>query len=158
LVAANATIESYRAGESYQASASIEAPISSSTPAFAPAVRRSAGDSREHEYEDYFTSGDLIVCIPPNPPNNAFIRLYRLNIDMHWERIPGSLTSHSPDGRLKVDGLPVDQSSFGAAGHPYRIELVNDGTIVKSIGNFQSGEPEFRIYPGTDNIVTWDCP
>ena len=61
----------------------------------------------------------------------------------------------SPDGHLKIDGLPVD-SSFGSGGNPYRVELWDAGSMVAAVGNVV-GEPPFLLLPNTDNYTPWQC-
>ena len=102
--------------------------------------------------------GNLVTCAPPNPPHNAWIWLYRLDGNEHWQRISKGIGAIDPSGRLKIDGLPVDVDRFGTRGEPYRIELVIDGRVVESTGNFQAGEPEFRLFPDRDNATSWPCP
>jgi len=101
--------------------------------------------------------GNLVTCLPPNPPNNAWIWLYRLDGD-NWYRISKGIGTIDHTGYLKINGLPIDITRYGGRGELYRIEKVIDGTIVASTGNFQEGEPEFRIYPGRDNYTSWSCP
>ena len=102
--------------------------------------------------------GNLVTCAPPNPPHNAWIWLYRLDGNEHWQRISKGIGAIDPSGRLKIDGLPVDVDRFGTRGEPYRIELVIDGRVVESTGNFQAGEPEFRLFPDRNNATSWPCP
>jgi hypothetical protein len=103
--------------------------------------------------------GNLITCVPPNPPHYAWIKVYRLEADGTWVRvIPKGVGSIVPSGYLKIDGLPVDIYRYGGAGHPYWIERWIDGRLVDSVGNFQRGEPEFRIRAGADNYTSWACP
>lgn len=54
---------------------------------------------------------------------------------------------------VKIDGNPIDASSWGDAGQPYRLELWVDSTPVKSIGNINNGETEFRVHRDRDNIA-----
>lgn len=102
--------------------------------------------------------GNLITCVPPNPPNYAWIWIYRLNDRNEWVRIGKGIGSIQPSGYLKVDGLAVDVTRFGTRGEPYKIEQVIDGQVANSAGDFLKGEPEFRIYPSRDNKTPWGCP
>ncbi len=103
--------------------------------------------------------GNLVTCAPPNPPYWAWVRIYRLEADGSWTPVVRrGVGAIDPTGRLKIDGLPVDLARYGDKGHPYWIELWIDGKVAKSVGNFQRGEPEFRIRPGVDNYTPWACP
>ena len=102
--------------------------------------------------------GNLITCVPPNPPNYAWIRVYRKDGDGHWYRaIPRGVGSIEPSGYLKIDGLPVDIARFGGAGEPYWIEQWIDGQVARSVGNTDQGDAEFRIRPSADNYTPWGC-
>lgn len=102
--------------------------------------------------------GNLITCVPPNPPNYAWIRVYRKDGDGKWYRaIPKGIGSIHASGYLKVDGLPVDIARFGGAGEPYWIEQWIDGKVARSVGNTDQGDAEFRIRPNADNYTPWGC-
>ncbi len=102
--------------------------------------------------------GNLITCVPPQPQNYAWIKLYRLDGSGKWYSIGRGIGSISASGFLKIDGLPVDSARFGSAGEPYKVEQWIDGRAVQSTGDFQRGEPEFRIKVFTDNSTPWGCP
>lgn len=102
--------------------------------------------------------GNLVTCVPPNPPNYAWIRVYRKDGNGTWYRaIPRGVGSIHPTGYLKIDGLAVDIAKFGGAGEPYWIEQWIDGKVARSVGNTSRGEPEFRIRAGVDNYTPWQC-
>jgi hypothetical protein len=101
--------------------------------------------------------GNIITCVPPQPANNAWIRLYRLDNKGAWYSTGRGVGSVDPSGYLKIDGLPVDTNRFGNAGEPYRVEQWVNGRVVRSTGNFQAGEPEFRVRPFADNYTPWQC-
>jgi len=102
--------------------------------------------------------GNLITCVPPNPPNYAWIRVYRKDGDGKWYRaIPKGIGSIHPSGYLKIDGLPVDIARFGGAGEPYWIEQWVDNKVVNAVGNTDVGQAEFRIRPSADNYTPWGC-
>lgn len=105
------------------------------------------------------TVGNLITCAPSNPPNYAWIRVYRKDGDGNWYRaIPRGVGSIHPNGYIKIDGLPVDTFRFGNAGEPYWIEQWIGGQVAQSVGNTDRGEPEFRIRVNADNHTPWACP
>lgn len=106
------------------------------------------------------TVGNLITCVPPNPPNYAWIRVYRRDPSTgEWYRaIPKGVGSIHATGYLKLDGLPVDVDRYGGAGEPYWIEQWIEGEVTRSVGNTDRGEAEFRIRPGADNYTPWQCP
>lgn len=101
--------------------------------------------------------GNLITCVPSNPPNYAWIWIYRLSDKNIWVRIGRGIPSINPSGYLKIDGLPVDASRFGTRGEPYKIEQVIDNHITNSVGDFLKGQKEFRIFPFVDNRTPWSC-
>ncbi len=102
--------------------------------------------------------GNLITCVPPNPPNYAWIRVYRRDGDGKWYRaIPRGVGSVHSSGFLKIDGLPVDIVKYGGAGEPDRIEQWIEGKVARSVGNIDRGEGEFRLRAGVDNYTPWQC-
>ncbi len=101
--------------------------------------------------------GNLITCVPPQPKNYAWIWIYRLDGNNQWYRISRGIGSINASGYLKIDGLPVDVGRFGDKGEPYRIEQVIDSKVVRSVGNYQAGEPTFLLLPERDNSTPWGC-
>lgn len=102
-------------------------------------------------------AGNLITCVPPQPKNYAWIKLYRLDGNNKWYSIGRGIGSIAASGFLKIDGLPVDSGRFGSAGEPYKIEQWIDGKVVQSTGDFLAGQPEFRMRTFTDNYTPWQC-
>lgn len=102
--------------------------------------------------------GNLITCVPPQPPNYAWIKLYRLDASGRWVSMGRGIGSINPTGYLKIDGLPVDVARFGDAGEPYKIEQWIDGRVTQATGDFYRGEPMFRLRPFADNYTPWACP
>jgi hypothetical protein len=122
-------------------------------------VRSASVDgSNKKEKDSTPPVGNLITCVPPNPSNYAWIWIYRLEDKNQWQRISKGIPSLNSTGYLKISGLPIDVSRFGRRGEPYRIEQVINNIVTKSVGNFQSGELEFRIFPYRDNFTSWQCP
>ncbi len=101
--------------------------------------------------------GNIVTCVPPQPANNAWIRLYRLNSANQWVSLGRGIGSIDPTGYLKIDGLPVDERRFGKEGEPYRVEQLVDDVVLESTGNFQTGEPTFRVRANMDNPTPWQC-
>jgi len=101
--------------------------------------------------------GNLITCVPPQPQNYAWIKLYRLDGNNKWYSIGRGIGSINPTGYLKIDGLPVDTGRFGNAGEPYKVEQWIEGRVVQSTGDFQRGQQEFRIRPFADSSTPWIC-
>ncbi len=102
--------------------------------------------------------GNLITCVPPNPPNYAWIRVYRKDSSGNWYRaIPRGVGSIEASGFLKIDGLPVDIARFGGAGEPYWIEQWVDNKVANAVGNTDQGQAEFRIRASADNYTPWGC-
>lgn len=109
--------------------------------------------------DPFADKGNLITCAPPNPPNYAWIRVYRRDGNNEWYRaFPKGIGAFQPSGFIKLDGLPVDINRFGPKGEPYRIERWIDGRLANSAGHIENGDPEFRIRPNTDNHTSWPCP
>jgi hypothetical protein len=103
------------------------------------------------------TIGNIVTCAPPQPKNNAWIKLYRLDGEGKWYSIGKGIGPINANGYLKIDGLPVDVGRFGWDGEPYRVELWVNGSVVRSTGNYQAGEPVFRLRPFVDNSTPWGC-
>lgn len=101
--------------------------------------------------------GNIVTCVPPQPQNYAWIKLYRLNSANQWIAISRGIGAINPTGFLKIDGLPVDVNRFGGAGEPYKVEQWIDNRVVQSTGDFQRGEPEFRVRAFADNYTPWQC-
>lgn len=100
--------------------------------------------------------GNLITCVRPQ---NSWIKVYQRTAEGGWLDInPNGWGPIDPSGYLKIDGLPVDYYRYGAQGHPYRIELWANWRLIRSVGNIDAGQPEFRIRPDTDNYTPWGCP
>jgi hypothetical protein len=101
------------------------------------------------------TKGNLITQVPPYP-SYSWIKVYQLSDENTWRDInPRGWAALSPDGSLKIDGLPVDYLRYGDRGHPYRIEQWVDGRLARSVGDVTRGQAEFRIRANTDNTTPW---
>jgi hypothetical protein len=111
----------------------------------------------EVQREPTGTVGNIVTCVPPQPQNYAWIKLYRLNGANQWYSISRGIGSINPSGFLKIDGLPVDVNRFGGGGEPYKVEQWIDGRVALSTGDFQRGEPEFRVRAFADNYTPWSC-
>lgn len=104
------------------------------------------------------TVGNIITCVPPYP-SYSWIKVYRLAADGSWvDMEPRGYASIEPTGFLKIGGMPVDYARYGEAGHPYWVEQWIDGSLARSIGNTERGEPEFRVRAGQENYTPWQCP
>lgn len=101
--------------------------------------------------------GNIITCVPPQPANYAWIRLYRLDNNGNWYALGRGIGSTSANGYLKIDGLAVDVARFGSRGEPYRVEQWINGKVARSVGNTSAGEPEFRVRAAADNFTPWQC-
>ena len=108
--------------------------------------------------DGYPFKGNLVTCVPPNPPNAAWVTIYRLSDKYDWVVVNEAAYSLSPDGYLKLDALPVDIWRFSGRGEPYRIDKYIDGIVADSVGDFIAGDDEFRIFPFVDNSTNWPCP
>lgn len=101
------------------------------------------------------TGGNIITCVRPS---NSWIKVYRLDGDQWVDLNPHGWGPIDASGFLKIDGMPVDVPRYGASGHPYRVELWAEGSLIRSVGNTANGEPEFRVYVARDNYTPWGCP
>ncbi len=102
--------------------------------------------------------GNLVTCAAPQP-SYSWIKVYQMQANGTWlDMKPEGYGSIEATGWLKVDGLPVDFTRYGAAGHPYRVEQWVDGRMVRSIGATERGEVAFRIRADQDNFTPWQCP
>ena len=101
--------------------------------------------------------GNIVTCVPPQPDNYAWIKLYRLDGNNNWVSIGRGIGTVNPSGFLKLDGLPVDTNRFGDRGEPYKVEMWVNSRVATSTGDFQRGEPEFRVRAFVDNYTPWQC-
>lgn len=102
--------------------------------------------------------GNIITCAPPQPYNNAWVKVYRRDDNGDWENMtPKGIGAINATGYLKIDGLPVDVDYYADSGHPYCVEVYLDGSLINSCGNTDRGESPFRVYPNIDNFTPWQC-
>jgi hypothetical protein len=98
--------------------------------------------------------GNLVTYCPPYG-SNSWVKVYQWANNTWVDRNPGGYAPMGQDGRIKIDGLPVDYGSYGADGHPYKVELYIQGSLAESTGDFTAGQPYFRIKAGQDNYTPW---
>lgn len=95
--------------------------------------------------------GNIITVAEPG----TWVRIYRLMPNGEWQYMnPGGTGPIDPSGRIKIDGLPVEPA-YGDRGQPYRVELWTQGRILRTLGDLNRGQPEFRVYPFRDNVASW---
>lgn len=100
-------------------------------------------------------AGNLKTCIRPS---NSWLKVYRRMPNGQWQDLnPQGWGPLSADGFLKIDALPIDPV-YGLAGQPYRVEVWAAGSLIRSVGNTDAGQPEWRFKPQTDNQTPWGCP
>lgn len=99
--------------------------------------------------------GNIVTCVRPV---DSWIKVYRLDGSTWTDVNPHGWGPLSPAGNLKLDGMLVDEARYGAAGHPYRVELWAAGSLIRSAGDTARGEPEFRVRAGVENPTPWGCP
>ncbi len=99
--------------------------------------------------------GNIITCARPR---DSWVRIYRLESGRWLDTNPRGYSPISASGYMKLDGMLVDTAIYGSAGHPYRVELWADGRMIRSVGNTNNGEPEFRVRAFADNYTPWGCP
>ena len=119
------------------------------------------GDDGDDDGDNDTDVGNIITCVPPNPPEYAWIRVYRWEGDADdgsWQRVlQRGIGSINPSGFLKIDGLPVNVGRYGTDGHPYWVEQWIDNQVTQSVGNTGRGEAGFYVHPMTDNFTPWQC-
>jgi hypothetical protein len=99
--------------------------------------------------------GNIITCARPG---NSWVRVYRLDGSVWADTNSKGYGPIGGSGRLKLDGFLVDTNRYGAAGHPYRVEVWTNGVRVRSVGNTAAGEASFRVRAWADNYTPWGCP
>lgn len=99
--------------------------------------------------------GNIVTCVRPS---NSWIKVYRLEGDTWTDVNPHGWGALSRSGYLKLDGMLVNAGYYGAAGHPYRVELWANGGLVTAVGDTAHGQPAFRVRAGADNPTPWACP
>lgn len=101
--------------------------------------------------------GNILTCLAP-PGVNSWIKVYRWESGAWVDINPHGWGPINTSGFLKIDGMPVDMGIYGGNGHPYKVELYVNGSLVASVGDTSRGEPAFRVYPGADSGTPWACP
>lgn len=91
--------------------------------------------------------GNILTCVRPV---NSWIKVYRLDGSGWTDVNPHGWGPLNVRGDLKLDGMQVDVARYGDAGHPYRVELWADGSMV--------GQAEIRVRSGADSATPWGCP
>jgi hypothetical protein len=99
--------------------------------------------------------GNIITCASPG---NSWVKVYRLDGNSWTNTNPSGYGPVGSSGRMKLDGFTVDTGRYGAAGHPYRVEVWTNGVRVHSVGNTAAGEAPFRVRAWADNDTPWGCP
>jgi hypothetical protein len=99
--------------------------------------------------------GNIVTCASPG---NSWVRVYRLDGNTWTDTNPNGYGPIGSSGRMKLDGFTVDANRYGAAGHPYRVEVWTNGVRVRSVGNTAAGEASFRVRAWVDNYTPWGCP
>jgi hypothetical protein len=95
--------------------------------------------------------GNIITHAEPG----TWVRIYRRMPNGEWQYMnPGGTGPIDASGRIKIDGLPVEPA-YGDRGQPYRVELRTQGRILRTLGDIDRGQPEFRVYPFRDNVASW---
>ena len=100
------------------------------------------------------TVGNLVTYCPPYG-SNSWVKVYQWANNTWVDRNPGGYAPMGQDGKIKIDGLPVDYGRYGADGHPYKVELYIQGSLAESTGDFTAGQPYFRVKAGQDNYTPW---
>jgi hypothetical protein len=95
--------------------------------------------------------GNIITWAEPG----TWVKVYRRMPDNTWQRMnPGGTGPIDPSGRIKIDGLPVE-FVYGDKGQAYRVEIWEQGRMLRSVGNTDAGQPEWILYPFRDNYTPW---
>lgn len=104
--------------------------------------------------DDNAPVGNVITCVRPE---NSWVKVYRWDGSSWIDVKPEGYGPLSASGYLKLDGMLVDTDTYGGNGHPYRVELWTDGSLIAAVGDTTAGQSEFRIYANTDNVTPWAC-
>lgn len=98
--------------------------------------------------------GHVFTCMRPS---NAWVKLYRLTPDNQWEDLKAE--GYGPSaagGELKLFGVPID-GGYGWDGQPLKIELWDNGSLVRTEGDIFAGQPALRLQPGGLIQTSWPC-
>jgi hypothetical protein len=98
--------------------------------------------------------GNIVTWAEPG----TWVRVYRRMPDNTWQLMnPGGTGPIDASGRIKIDGLPVE-FVYGNKGQPYRVEIWEQGRMLRSVGNTSAGQAEWLLFPFRDNFTPWGPP
>lgn len=108
------------------------------------------------EWEDTSVSwvGNLTTCMRPE---KSWIKIYRLAPNNMWEDLkPEGYGPLTQTGELKLFGLPI-AAVYGWDGQPYKVELWEDGQLVRTDGDILAGQPVLLLQPNATIQTSWPC-
>jgi len=98
--------------------------------------------------------GNLTTCMWPD---KSWIKLYRLAPNNTWEDMkPKGYGPMAPDGELKLFGLPIS-ALYGWDGQPYKVELWEDGQLIRTEGDVLAGQKPLLLQPNGAIQTSWPC-
>ena len=116
-----------------------------------------AGDAEvKFEWQDTSVTwvGNLSTCMRPT---SSWIKIYRLAPNNTWEDLkPEGWGPIAQNGELKLFGLPVSPF-YGWDGQPYKVELWEDGALVRTEGDVLAGQKVLALQPAGAIQTSWPC-
>lgn len=98
--------------------------------------------------------GNLETCMWPE---KSWVKVYRLAPDSTWEDIdPAGFGPLAPTGERWLFGLHISPL-YGWDGQPHKVELWEDGQLVRVEGDVLTGQPPMLLQPGGTIRTTWPC-
>ena len=98
--------------------------------------------------------GNLTTCMWPV---KSWVKLYRLAPNNTWEDLkPEGYGPMAPNGELKLFGLRVS-AVYGWDGQPYKVELWEDGQLVRTEGDVLAGQKPLLLQPDGAIQTSWPC-
>ncbi len=98
--------------------------------------------------------GNLTTCMWPE---KSWIKLYRLAPNTTWEDLkPDGYGPSAQNGELKLFGLPIS-ALYGWDGQPYKVELWEDGKLIRTEGDVLAGQKALILQPNGAIQTSWPC-
>jgi PA14 domain len=116
------------------------------------------GDTAQVKFEWQDTRqtwvGNLITCMRPS---QSWIKIYRLAPNNIWEDLqPAGYGPMAQNGELKLFGLPISPL-YGWDGQPYKVELWEDGKMVRTEGDVLAGQKALVMLSDQTIQTSWPC-
>ena len=90
-------------------------------------------------------------------PEKSWVKLYRMAPNNTWEDLrPEGYGPSAQNGELKLFGLPIS-SLYGWEGQPHKVELWEDGQLLRTEGDVLAGQRPLLLQPNGAIQTSWPC-